>query len=145
MAALSSATGRLTRNVANKKFHEYVVGTSATIYAGSLVAVDTSTGRAVAATAAASRKFLGLSEETKTGDTGGTVRCRVVWNCEAKVTGATALTQAYIGSNVAISDDNTVTTMSAISSAKQVRAGELVSITGTDAWVSLRNFSESDV
>lgn len=141
--ALSEATVRLQRNAGSKKYHDYEVGTGATIYTGSLVCVDTSTGRAVAATDAASRKFLGVAAETKTGDTGGTVRCRVEWNVEAKVTAATALTQAYIGSNVAVSDDDAVTTVS--DSSNSVRVGELVSITGTNAWVALRNFSESDV
>jgi hypothetical protein len=147
MAALSAPATRLTRNVANKKFHDYVVGTSAKIYAGSLVAINTSTGRAVAASVATGRKALGLSEETVTGNTDGTVRCRVVWNVEAKITAvATALTKAYIGSNVAVKTDNDVTTLSdAGTTALRVRVGELVSLTGTDAWVSLRNYTQSDV
>lgn len=145
--ALSAATTRATRAADQKSYADYVVGTSATIYAGGLVCINTSTGRAVAASAATNRKFVGLAEETKTGNSGGTVRCRVSWGHEALIdTPATGITAAYIGSNAAISDDDQVTSMSdAGTTAVRVRVGEVVEIESGDAWVRLRNYSESDV
>ena len=145
--ALTAATTRATRANDQKSFADYVVGTSSTIYAGGLVCVNTTTGRAVAASAATGRKFLGLAEETKTGNSSGTVRCRVSWGHEALIdTPATGLTAAYIGSNAAVSDDNQVTSMSdAGTTAVRVRVGEVVEIEGGDVWVRLRNYSEADV
>ena len=59
---------------------------------------------------------------------------------------AAALTKAYIGSNAAVADDNQVTTMSNAGTAGvRVRVGEVVSLEGGDAWVRLRQYSESDV
>ena len=145
MAALTAATTRATRNHGAAPV-DLTVGTGATIYAGALVAINTSTGRAVAASAAASRKFAGLAEETKTGDTSGTVRCRVRYDCEALINAATALTKAYIGSNAAVSTDNDATTMSGAGTAGvRVRIGEIVEIESGDVWVRLRNDASEDV
>jgi hypothetical protein len=149
MAALSAAAARLTRNVGGKAFHDYVVATNAVIYAGSLVNVVVGTGRVAAATSAAGRKFVGLSTENATGNTAGTVTCRVEWGMEALIDCQTALSGAstYIGSNVAIDDDNMVTTMSNVGTAAvRVRCGELISFNAaeTSAWVRLRCYSESD-
>lgn len=148
MAAITAAVPRKTRNRGNVQYADYKVGTGATIVQGALVNYNMTTERAVHATAAASRKFLGLATETKTGNTGGTVLCRVEWNMEAEINPETQLTGAYVGSNVAIEDNNAVTTMSDAGTAGvRVRVGELVEWVSTSScWVKLRGYaSDRDV
>lgn len=145
MAALTSTTAfaRKRRNGQAAQRGNYQVGTSAVIYQGGLVAMNLSTGRAVAATAATSRKILGVALESAS--SGAYVE--VEWGAEYAFDPATALTKAYTGSNVAVSTDNDVTTMSgAGTTAVRVRVGELIDYDSTSvAWVAVRNFSEADV
>jgi len=142
MAALTAEARRSRRNYEAKSIASYVVGTGAVIYQGGLVALNLTTGRAVAATAAASRRFLGLAEETATGDTSGTVSVEVSWGYETLVNALAALTTAYTGANCAISTDNDVTTASGAGTAGvQVLVGEVVQFEGGDAWVALRQYS----
>lgn len=143
MTALSASAIRKTRNRDGAKYAEYVVGTGATIYAGSLCAINTSTGRVVAATDAAARKFVGLATEAATGDTAGTVRCKIEWGIEALVDANTDLTTAYIGSNCSIADDNQVETAS--TSSNDVLVGEVIELEGGDAWVALRQYATSQI
>lgn len=146
--AITAAVARRTRNRQAVKYNHYTVGTGATIVQGALVNFNITTERAVHATAAASRKFLGMATETKTGNTAGTVKVRVEWGMEAEIDPATALTGAYTGSNVAIADNDVVTTMSGAGTAGvRVRVGELVEwVSATSCWVSLREYaSDRDV
>jgi len=145
MAALSAAVTRATRDDHLKSHVNPVVGTGAVLYAGALVNIDTATGRAVAASAATARKFCGIAEETKTGDTAGTVRCRVAFGHQALINALTALTTAYVGSDCVISTDNDATTNSAISTAKRVRVGEITEFESGDVWVRLRCYSSATV
>ena len=118
MAALSAAASRLTRNSDGSRIGNLVVTTSDTIYQGSLLCMNLSTGRVQAATAAASLEFVGLALETVTGNTGGTKRCKFITNIEAQVAIITsALTTADMFQNVAIATDNEVTTGSAAGTA----------------------------
>lgn len=142
MAALTAEARRSVRNYEARRTGKYAVGTGATVYQGGLVALNLSTGRAVAATAAASRRCLGMAEETKTGNTAGSVSVEVSWGYETLINAATALTTAYTGANCAVSTDNDVTTASAAGTAGvQVLVGEVVQFEGGGAWVALRNFS----
>lgn len=147
MTAITAAAARKTRNRQAVMYADLAVGTGATIVQGSLVNYNLSTGRIVHATAATSRKFAGLAAETKTGNTGGTVKCRVEWNMEADIAPSTQLTKAYLGSNVAIKDNNTVTTMSnAGTAAVRVRVGYMVELASSSScWISLRRFNVNDV
>jgi hypothetical protein len=145
MAALSADASRKTRNRGNVKYHDYVVATGVTIYKGSLCSVNLSTGRLVAASNTTSRKFVGLATQKVTGTASGGETCRVEWNIEALVNSLTALTTAYIGSNVVASTDNDVTRASAYTAAVRVLVGELVSFESGDTWVALRNYSEATV
>lgn len=118
----------------------YTVGTGAVIYQGSLVCIKESSGRAQAATAAAGVTFLGVASETKTGNTAGTVKVNFAYGHEERFPKATALTKAYVGCTVAVSNDDLVTTMSAAGTAGvQVRVGELLEIDSTFAWVWVRH------
>ena len=125
---------------------DLVVGTGATLWRGALVNYSTATGRVVAASAATARTYAGVAMETKTGNTGGTVRCRVRTAGQFLADAAAALTKAYLGSNVCISDSGQVTTASgAGTAAVQVRVGRFVEIQSGDAWVELNNISNDDV
>ena len=146
MTALAAAARRRVRNKGIQTDFEPVVGTGATIWAGALVSVDTATGRAVAGSAIAARKFLGLAVETKTGNTGGTVRVKLISNVEVLLAPAAALTTARIGSNACIDDDNTVTTLTdSGTAAARVRVGRVTEFEDSLVWVHLNSFSEADV
>lgn len=138
--ALSADTARKRKHLPLARHESHAAGTSATIYVGSLVALNTSTGRAVAASAAASRRFLGVSEQQVTGNTGGTVNVKYLYGHAEYMDAATALTKAYIGRCCVVSDDDKVTTASAAGTAGvQVRVGEVLSIpTANKAWVWIR-------
>lgn len=145
MTALAAGALRAVRNLDGKKQEHYTVGTAATLYQGALVCVDVSTGRAVAASTIASRRFLGMAEETKTGVSGGSVKCLVSWGYEALYNAVATLSNTHIGSNCVVSTDNDVTNLASISTAKQIRVGEVISFQSGDAWVALRNYTETDV
>jgi len=146
MTALSAPAIRKTRNTDAYSYADYPVGTGATLYEGALVAYNTTTGRAVAASVVAGRKFLGLAQETKTGVTAATVTCKVAWDLEALVNVHSSLTAAYVGSNACIYTDNDVSTMSDTGTTlSRIRVGEVTQIESGDAWIRLRQYSESDV
>lgn len=154
MAALSANASRQTMDDHKKSKMVIAVGTSAVVFEGSLVAINESTGRAVAATAAAARTFLGVCEGKTggqggpaTGNTSGTVSIVVAYGHREKLAKAAALTQAYTGCNVGLSDDNTVTTMSGSgTAATKMYVGELVQLDADgDAWVQIRCYSQKDV
>ena len=140
MTALSANAIRKFRNVNGMKTASVQTGTAAVIYAGALVSINTTTGRAVAATAATGRKILGVAMED--GSSGDYVK--VAYHTEFLF--ATP-TKAYVGCNVAVSDDNTCVSMSAAgTTAVRVRVGELMQMeTASTGWVAIRHFSESDV
>lgn len=145
MAALAADGRRSERAVQNKVIEFYTLGTGATVYLGSLVAINESTGRAVAATAATARTFLGMAEAKATGNTAGTVGVKVSHGHQVLINAKTALTTAYTGCNAAVSTDNDVTTASAAGTAGvQVLVGQIIQFEGGDAWVALRSYSEKN-
>lgn len=147
MAALSAPARRKFRAVPPQGADlNMQVGTGATLWQGALVNYNTTTGRVVAATKATGRTFAGIALETKTGNTGGTVYCKVRTAGQVLIDAAAALTKAYLGANAAVSDDNQVTTCSNAGTAGvQVRVGRFVEIQSGDAWVELNNISNDDV
>lgn len=145
MAALTAATSRKTRNRGAVRTARYVVGTSATIYQGALCSIDTATGRLVAGSAIAARKFAGMAVETVTGNTSGSTSCTVEYNVEALINAESSLTAAYAGANCIISTDDDVQTASSATALAQVLVGEVVQFEGGDAWVALRNYAEAAV
>ena len=148
--ALSEDARRKRRNVGNQMVADYTVGTGEVIHYGALVVFDTATKRADKATAATSRKFIGMAEEAATGNTAGTVTVKVSWNYEAELpVVATQITEvsARVGINAFVSDDDTVTTgTNAGTAGVRVRVGEIVEVdtTNSTAWVALRQFSQDD-
>lgn len=147
MAALSTGTRRRKRNVggAGPKFGHFAVKTAAIVYQGGLVNITA--GRIVAAAAAVNSKCLGVCQETKTGNTGGTVTARVEWDAEWAFDPNTALTKAFTGANCGVSTDNDVTTVTGAGTALvRVRVGQMTQwVSTTECWVHVRNFSESDI
>lgn len=143
MAALAASTTRKVRALQNKEMEHYVVGTSAKIYKGALVCINTSTGRAVAATDAASRKILGVAEEQATGNTAGTVKVKVAWGFQVLLDSHSALTSAYVGANCCVGNDNLVE--SGTTATNDVKVGEVISFQSGDAWVAIRRFALTQV
>lgn len=147
MTALTAAARRKRRNVGNAIYYDDIaVGTNDVIYQGALVGWTGS--RAVPANNATSVvAFLGMADfldgsTSVTGNTAGTVKCRVVSNIEVLIDAAAALTATYIGSDAAVADDNQVTTGSdAGTAALQVRVGRITQIESGDAWVHLNNIA----
>ena len=148
MTALAAAGGRKRRAMHLANSEAYAVGTSSTIYQGSLVVWNKTTKRAVAATVATGRRFLGVAENAAVGGTATAtaVYVKVLYGHEELLDAASALTGAYVGCNAAIADDNQVTTMSGAGTALlRIRVGEVLSIESGDAWTRIRSFSEIDV
>lgn len=146
--ALSANAPRNSRGKVQK--HAYTVGTGATIYAGALVAVNTATGRAVPATDAAARKILGVAlgapgfrGDSVTGTASGGEEVEVGFGAAYFFTNTAALTEAYTGSNCAVEDDDSVTTVS--DSSNSVLVGEVMEVTSTGSWVLVRNFATSAI
>jgi hypothetical protein len=140
MTALTAAARRKTRARNLVTSAQYTVGTGAVIYQGGLVSLNVSTKRAVAATAAASRHFLGIATTTATGNTGGTVKINVEYGHEAAFAAGTGLTGGYAGGNVYVEDDNTVGyATGAGTAAVRVSVGALVEfVSSTEVWVAVR-------
>ena len=138
MTALAAGTGRDTRNIAAKERYNKIVETSAKVYQGALVSIDSTTGRAQAAAAATGQDDIvrGIAESTQTGDTAGTVRVEIVSNIQAKfAVTASVVTQAKVGVNCYVKDDNTVTTATDAGTALvRVLVGELVEKIDTNTW-----------
>jgi len=145
MAALGATTAfaRIRRNGNVAQRGSYTTGTAAIVYQGALVAISTTTGRAVAASATTARKILGVALETA--QSGAVVE--VEWGAEYLFDPATGLTKAYTGSNCAVSTDNDVTTASAAGTAAvRVLVGEMVQwVSTSECWVAVRKFTEAQI
>lgn len=143
MTVLSASGPRKHRSENLSEFGALAVKTGAIIYQGSLVNIVESTGRIKAGAAVAGETFVGVAEETKTGNTAGTVVCKFRFWHQEKIAKAAALTKAYTGCTVALADDNTVTTMSGAGTAGvQVRVGELMDLDADgSAWIAIRRYS----
>lgn len=141
MAVLTQATARKRRSLHLQEFGSGTVATSTTIYQGALVAYNETTGRITNASAATGLTFKGVAEETKSG--GQTIKFS--FGHQEKLIDAAALTAGYTGCNVAVSDNDTVTTLSdAGTAAVRLVVGEMDEHDGTDAWVWVRKFAYKD-
>lgn len=148
--ALSANTARRRRNVTQMRRGSITVKTSAVVYNGSLLVQVESTGRgkAAATSGATGETFVGIAEldpwvASVTGNTAGTVTVNYVFNHQEEITARTALTKAYVGCTVFLSDDDRVTTGTAAGTATlQNAVGEFVSQSSTSgkAWVWVRKF-----
>ena len=111
MAALTS--DRNTKRLATGELASYPVAASTTIYAGSLVCINTS-GYAVAAANTAGYKLVGVAREQADNSAGSNGDINVeVSRAGAFEFASTGLTIAKVGDPVYISDDQTVSTSAA--------------------------------
>jgi hypothetical protein len=155
MAALSQDKIVKTREVGPVTRQRIAIATASKIYRGSLVNQMTTTGRAVAASAATNRRFAGLAVSfegatgTGTGVTGGTEYVIVEHGQLALVNIRTAIrTNAALHRTVNISDDNTVGGTGVGTSTLQVRVGELLEFEASNkstGWVKLRIFADTTI
>lgn len=144
--ALSAATARKRRSLHLAEKGSGAVKTSTTVYQGSLVSVVEATGRIAPAASGASgvgAAVVGVALETKTGDAAGTVTVEYMFGHQELFTARTALTTTYRMCNVAASDDDQVTTLSAAGTAAQRQiAGTAVDFDSSgNAWVWIAHFS----
>lgn len=137
---------------------EMVIATGSQLYIGGLVAIDTTTGRAVPASAAADRRIAGYAsffkgpDQNGLGNTAGDERVVVKHQCELEVGVATAIrTSAALGLSVFVSDDETVGGTAVGTAGVQVAVGELVAFvdeTGSDksrGYVAVRRFAADKI
>ena len=135
------------------------VATGSTIYVGSLAVRRSTTGRALAATAATGRRIEGVvvrldgpngpGAGTGIGNTGGTQYAIIEYGNEHLVTVATAIrTNTSLGLNVFISDDDKVAGTAVGTAAKRLPVGELVAYEASDkstGWVAIRRFATTNI
>jgi hypothetical protein len=158
MAALTQDVVRRSRGVGYREV--LAIGTSATLFVGSLVARRNTTGRALAATAATGRRILGVakvlnstangpSAGTGVGDTNGTQEVEVEYGNEHLFTIKTALrTNTTLGLNLFVSDDNLAAGTAVGTAAARVVIGRLVAWEASDkstGWISVGVFGPTNI
>lgn len=131
------------------------IKTGATLYVGSLAGRVEATGRAKAAAAATTERFVGLVTRlegssgvgTGVGDTSGTEYAIVQYGHEALVTIKTAIrTNTSLGFNVFVADDDQAGGTAVGTAATRNAIGELTAFEASDkstGWVALRRSSPS--
>lgn len=113
------------------------VGASKTIYQGSLVCTDTTTGLAEAATYGAGKIFAGVAVEGVVSAATGTYWVKVFTSGCFRLVGS-SLEAADVGKHLQIVDDATVNDTAG---ATPVPVGILVElVSATDGWVEIRPF-----
>lgn len=119
-------------------------GTGVEIFQGERLAMNTTTGRAVVATAATGRTFLGIAENHVTGNTAGTTYVRFFYGVISKLpVVASQITELSlrVGQNAYMGGADSVTTATDAGSAGvRVSLGQIheVDTTNSEAWVWLR-------
>ena len=146
MAALSAETQRKTRSLHLAERGNAAVKTGEIVYKGSLISVVESTGRVTCTAKTTGTAFVGVALETATGNTAGTTKVDYLYGHVELITAKAALTTTYRMCNVALEDDNTVTTLSdAGTAAVRQIAGMAVDFDSAgDAWVWIGHFSQKD-
>lgn len=138
MTVIAAGAQRKARNLAGKRIYEITVGTSSTILKGALVSLKASTQRVINATksTATLSKCIGVAEDTVTQSASSTKKIKIGAGYEALFSVATSMS-SYVGCNAGVVDNNTVTRLSSISTAKIIRVGMVTEIDGGAAWVLL--------
>ena len=128
------------RNTARKdgKLISLLVAASTKIEAGKMVAVN-ATGYAVEASDTAGIIVVGVAEETIDNSAGSDGDLSVLVQrgqaFKMKNSGTTAITQAAVGSNVVVEDDETVTT--AAGATNDITAGKCLGVESDGVWVEI--------
>lgn len=146
--ALSANEVRKRRNTGGLKKGSAAVATSAVVYQGSHLAFVEATGRVKAGDNAAGLTYVGVcaSAGTKTGDAAGTVVVEYEFGFEQLEALATAVTKAYTGCNLSLTDDDTLSTLSGAGTAGvRCIVGELREfVAANSGWVAIREFGYKD-
>lgn len=147
MAAITTASNnRDLQDEQNAADGSYNVKTAVTIPQGAIVQIVSATGRVTNASKVAGRQMCGIALETKTGGAATvTVAIKVRTAGTVKLVGAAALTKAYLGCNVAVVDNNTVSTRSSAGTAANSLVcivGRLKQLSSTNAWVEINNLGQ---
>lgn len=144
MAAVTAARNTDLRNTSGMRLESYAVKTGTTVYQGTLVQLQA--GRLASAASGTNRVCAGLALETKTGNTGGTVKCIVGWGMEAALTPLTALTVGFQGKNAFISTNHEVTTTGVGTALVRMRAGRITErVSATKVWVAILVHAPGDI
>ena len=131
MAALTADTRRTKYNVEAAREIPLVMAASTTIYAGSLVSVNSS-GLAIPAADTASTAVMGVALEKVTSAASGTYYVRVLHGVEADFA-STGLAQADVGKVAVVSTDNDLT--DAATATNDISAGLITRFTGSTATI----------
>lgn len=132
MTAINEGRNTKRRN-ADRVSH--LVDPATTIFAGTLVALLTATGNAVAAGAAGSGVVVGVAEDTVTGD--GTARLETSRGCYqfANSAGADAITRGDIGNPCYAVDNQTVAKTD--DTGARNAAGKIIDVDAQGVWVEV--------
>lgn len=156
--ALSQDTIRARRGSGQQE--TVAIATGQTVVVGSLVIRSNASGRIRAGGAVAAHRVEGVVERldsdangkgagTGVGNTSGTEKALIRYLDEHEMTIATAIrTNASLGLNVFISDDDTVAGTAVGTSAVRIPAGELVAFSADDkskGWVAVRRFAPTNI
>ena len=147
MTAITTASNnRDLQDEENCAEGSFNVKTTVTIPQGAIVQIVSSTGRVTNASNVAGRQMCGIALETKTGGAATvTVAIRVRTSGTVKLVGAASLTKAYLGCNVAVVDNNTVSSRSVAGTALNSKiciVGRLKQLSSTNAWVEINNLAQ---
>lgn len=156
--ALSKDTGRKSRGVGIQD--TIAIGTGSTAYVGSLAVRRTTTGRALAGTAATGRRVLGVIKRLDSdvngpgagsgvGNTAGTQKALIEYGNEHLFAIKTAIrTNTSLGLNVFVADDETVGGTAVGTAATRVNAGRLTRFEASDkstGWVAVAEFGPVNI
>ncbi len=158
---MALSADKLRNRRGNGTMTKVVIGTGATIFVGSLAARVTSSARGIAASAATTRRVLGVVDNFTVngsvdadgvGDTAGTESMDVAYGYEYEFTVATAIrTNTSLGLRVFVADDDEVAGTAVGSAGVRVVAGTLVAWvdeTGTSkatGWVKMLGFTSTNI
>lgn len=158
MAALTQDAIRKARGAGIREV--IAIGTSGTVYIGSLCVRRNTTGRALAGTAATGRRILGVAKSfhsdttgqtggTGVGVTGGTEKVEVEYGNEHLFAVKTAIrTNTSLGLTVYLADDNMIGGTAVGTSAARVAVGRLAAWEASDkstAWVAVAAFGHANI
>lgn len=146
MTALSAEAQRKTRSLHLAERGNAAVKTGEIVYKGSLISVVESTGRVTCTAKTTGTAFVGVALETKTGNAAGSAKVDYLYGHVELITAKAALTTTYRMCNVALEDDNTVTTLSDAGTAavRQIVGTAIDFDSSGDAWVWVGHFSQKD-
>lgn len=144
--ALTESTVRITRGDNLQQRGNAAVKTGVTVYQGSLISVVESSSRVTTTAGGTGTAFVGRAAETVTGNTAGSKKVDYYFGHIELITAKAALTTTYRMCNVALEDDDTVTTLSDAGTAgvRQIAGTAVDFDSDGNAYVWLAHFSSKD-